>query len=98
MSKAKPTGNSPEGQCACPELCPLNQIEAGCSVKIKRLEAYPELSHRLREMGFCENQQVKMLRSDESVICQICNVRLGLSSELAGRILVEQVPQRKKAA
>ena len=76
----------------------MNQVEAGCSVKIRRLEASPELSHRLREMGFCEDQQVKMLRRDESVICLVCNVRLGLSAELAGRILVEPVARRKKAA
>ena len=98
MSKAKHPNHSPAGQCACPELCPLNRVEAGCAVRIKRLDASPEVSHRLREMGFCEDQQVRMVRRDPSVICQVCNVRVGISSALAGRILVEPIPPRERAA
>jgi len=98
VSNVKQSTGSSEAHCACPELCPLNKVEAGCSVRIKRLEASPEVSHRLREMGFCEDQQVRLVRQDASVIRQVCNVRLGLSSELAGRILVEQIKPAKKAA
>lgn len=76
----------------------MNKVEAGCSVRIKRLEGPPELSHRLREMGFCEDQQVRLVRKNPSVICQVCNVRLGLSAELAGRILVEPIKPVRKAA
>ena len=98
MSNEKQPVGPLEAQCACPELCPLNKVEAGCSVRIKRLDASPEVSHRLREMGFCEDQQVRLVRQDASVICQVCNVRLGLSSELAGRILVEPLKPSKRAA
>jgi Fe2+ transport system protein FeoA len=76
----------------------LNQIEAGCSARIRKLEAPAELSHRLREMGFCEDQQVRIVRRDDAVICQVCHARLGISAELAGRILVEPLPARTKAA
>ena len=96
MSKAPHEHHSEDGQCAFPELCPLNQVEAGCFVKIRRLEASPEVSHRLREMGFCEDQQVRVVRQDDSVICQVCHARLGLSPELAGRIFVEPLGARRQ--
>lgn len=98
VSAAKPDPSLTGAQCPCPELCPLNKVEAGRSVRIKRLEAGPEVSHRLREMGFCEDQHVRLLRQEESVICQVCNVRLGISAKLAETILVEPLPGRSKAA
>jgi Fe2+ transport system protein FeoA len=78
--------------CPQPELCPLNRVKAGSCVRIKQLAASPEVSHRLREMGFGEEQQVKLLSRHANIICQVCNARLGLSSELAESILVELLP------
>jgi hypothetical protein len=43
----------------------------------------------LRELGFCEEQQVRLVSKHVNVICQVCNARLGLSHELAEAILVE---------
>lgn len=59
------------------------------SVRIKQLSAPPEVSHRLREMGFCEDQRIRLLSQESNIICQVCNVRLGISAELADTILVE---------
>ena len=78
--------------CRQPELCPLNQVKAGTQVRIKQLSATPEVSTRLRELGFCEEQQIKLVSRHSSVICQVCNARLGISDELAGSILVEPLP------
>ena len=50
---------------------------------------------RLREMGFCEEQQIKLLSRDGNLICQVCNARLGISAELAEGILVEALPGRQ---
>ena len=75
--------------CPQPELCPLNQIQAGATARIKHLAAAPEVTHRLREMGFCEEQEVRLVSCHTNVICQICNARLGISSELAESILVQ---------
>ena len=61
-------------------LCMLSEVKAGDSVRIKQLSASPEVSSRLREMGFCEEQRVKLLSSNPNLICQVCNARLGLSS------------------
>jgi hypothetical protein len=62
--------------------------------------AHPELCplSEVREMGFCEDQQIKLVSQQANVICQVCNVRLGISSRLAKTIMVEQLPVQKKVA
>jgi hypothetical protein len=49
-------------------------------------------------MGLCEDQKVKLLSSHSSVICQVCNARLGISKRLAECILVETLPAQMKVA
>jgi hypothetical protein len=49
-------------------------------------------------MGFCEEQQIKLLSRDGNLICQVCNARLGISAELAHTILVEPLDGGLKAA
>ena|SRR5438309_6085924 len=71
--------------------CPLNRVRAGLAVRIKKLCASPESSRRLREMGFCEDQVVKLLTSQTNIICLVCNARLAISAQLAQTILVEPV-------
>ncbi len=71
---------------------------AGTAVKIKRLPAQPEVTRRLREMGLCEEQQIKLLSRQSNFICLVCNARLGISSELADVILVQPVSSGKAAA
>jgi Fe2+ transport system protein FeoA len=74
-------------------LCPLSRVKAGVAVRIKRLCASPEISHRLREIGFCEEQIIKLLTSQANIICLVCNARLAISSQLAQTILVEPLLQ-----
>ena len=82
-----------EGCCAGPEVCPLTKIQAGTVVSIKQLSVSPELGNRLREMGFCEEQRIKLLARNSSFICQVCNARLGISEKLAEAILVQAVSE-----
>lgn len=77
--------------CQRADLCPLSKVKAGTSVRIKQLSAAPDVCHRLREMGFCEEQQVRVVSREVSIICQVCHARLGLSQQLAETILVEPV-------
>jgi len=79
------------GECAGSTVCPLSRVKAGTVVCIKQLDAAPEVRDRLREMGFGEKQIVKLLSKQSSLICQVCNARLGISEELAETILVEPV-------
>ena len=81
-----------EGRCAGPEVCPLSRIEEGTTVCIKQLATGPEMTDRLRELGFVEEQTIKVVARESSFICQVCNARLGISPELAESIWVEAVP------
>lgn len=67
----------------------LNAVRPGSSVRVLKLEAKPELCHRLREMGFAENAIVRCLQAGPSCVCQIQHARVGLSGQLAGQIVVE---------
>ena len=81
-----------EGQCAGPEVCPLSRVRAGAVVCIKQLSTAPEVTDRLRELGLCEEQRIKLLARQSNYICQVCNARLAISERLADSILVEAVP------
>jgi len=71
------------------EICPLSRVKAGVAVRIKQLCASPEVQNRLRELGLCEDQVIKLLTSKSNFICQVCNARLAISAQLAQLILVE---------
>ncbi len=93
-----PVSSPHDGECRQPEICPLNEVRVGTSVRIKQLNATPEITHRLREMGFCEEQRIKLLIKHTNVICQVCNVRLGISQQLAESIMVERLPAARQRA
>jgi len=80
-----------EKVCPQPELCPLSHLRDGSSVRIKHLACDDDLAKRLREMGLGEEQKIKVLTRENTVICQVCNARLGISTRLADKILVEPV-------
>src|SRR5258707_383847 len=86
----KPAQSAVREQSRC-ELCPLSRVRAGMAVRIKQLCAAPEIQNRLREIGFCEDQVINLLISQNNVICQVCNARLAISEQLAQLILVEPV-------
>ena len=69
----------------------MSCVQAGMAVRIKQLCAAPEVQSRLREIGFCEDQIVKLVTSRNNFICQVCNTRLAISEQLARLILVEPV-------
>ncbi|MBA4149871.1 MAG: ferrous iron transport protein A [Verrucomicrobia bacterium] len=75
-------------------FCPLSRIKAGTAVRIKQLSMSHENSKRLREIGFCEEQIIRLITSQSNFICQVCNSRLAISAALAQMILVEPVTQR----
>jgi ferrous iron transport protein A len=79
-------GSGEEPRC---EICPLSRVKAGVAVRIRSLCAAPEVQSRLRELGFCEDQIIKLLTSQTNFICQVCNARLAISEQLAKIIMVE---------
>lgn len=85
---------APAGQIECPKpgSCPLSLVRPGRMARIKELSASPEVNKRLREIGFCEQQVIRLLASQSNLICQVCNARMALSSKLAQMIIVEPLP------
>lgn len=87
-----------QGHCAGPEVCPLSKVKAGTVVCIRGLSAAPEVSDRLREMGLCERQKIRLVARHSTYICQVCNARLAISGKLAESILVEPVQPAAEVA
>ena len=90
--KATPEFEILEGRCAGPQVCPLSHVKAGTVVCIKELFTAPEVTDRLRELGFCEDQKIKLVARQSNYICQVCNARLAISGKLAESIMVQAVP------
>jgi Fe2+ transport system protein FeoA len=90
--KATPEFEILDGRCAGPQVCPLSHIKAGAVVCIKQLSTAPDVTHRLRELGFCEDQKIKLVARQSNYICQVCNARLAISGKLAESIMVQAVP------
>src|SRR4051794_31010995 len=91
MISADETGLGTPANCTGGALCALNSVRAGTCVRIKQLPESAELTTRLREIGFCEEQLVKLVSAKNNVICQVCNSRMAISSQLAEAILVEPI-------
>jgi len=90
MNSFQSTNARKQGEARC-EICPLNLVKTGVAVRIKQLCASPEMQARLRELGFCEDQVIRLLTSKNNLICQVCNARLAISEQVAQLILVEPV-------
>ena len=64
----------------------LNQVEVGCDVTIRLLSGPG--CERLRDLGFCEQLQVRKLAGGRNLICSVCGTRMAISRELAEQVLV----------
>jgi ferrous iron transport protein A len=89
-SQPSPASTAPQW-CPAPAACPLNRVRAGMPVRIKQLCTSDDTALRLREIGFCEDQVIRLLTASSNIICLVCNARLAISAQLAQSILVEPV-------
>ena len=89
MKKQVTSPETAKGSCAGAEVCPLSRVPVGATVCIKALAASPEVRAKLRALGFCEKQEVKLLSRDGDFVCEVCDAKLDLNAELAEAILVE---------
>jgi ferrous iron transport protein A len=67
----------------------LNQARVGCDLRIQVLSG-PSCD-RLRDLGFCEQLQVRKLANGRNLICSVCGTRLAISRELADQVFVSPV-------
>ncbi|MEI7911896.1 MAG: FeoA domain-containing protein [Verrucomicrobiota bacterium] len=65
----------------------LNQAQVGCDLQIQVLTG-PGCD-RLRDLGFCEQIQLRKLTGGRNLICSMCGTRLAISRELAEQVLVK---------
>jgi Fe2+ transport system protein FeoA len=86
-----------DGECVHADVCPLSHMEPGTCARIRQLAGSDSMNGRLRELGFCEDQQVKILSRGGNLICQICNARLGLSEQIASSIMVQPVGAKRRS-
>jgi len=70
-------------------LLTLNQVGVGCDVRIRDLQGPG--CEGLRDLGFCEQLQVRKLSGGRNLICSVCGTRLAISRELAEQVLVAPV-------
>lgn len=85
-----------ERPCDGSTVCPLSRVKPGSTVCIKNLATGPDLKDRLRELGFIEEQKIKLVSRSSNYICQVCNARLGISQQVADSIWVEALPDTMK--
>ena len=67
----------------------LAQAQVGCDFQIRYLEGPG--CEQLRNLGFCENLQVRKLAGGRNLICSVCGTRLAVSRDLAAQIKVSPV-------
>jgi Fe2+ transport system protein FeoA len=79
-------------------ICPLSQAKAVTITIVRVKQLSPETAQRLRETGFCHEQIFKLLTAPANALCQVCDTRLGIGSQLADAILVELAPPEVKIA
>jgi len=76
---------------ASPGIVPLPDIPKGTIARVHRIDGEHVACQRLREMGFCEEAEVKVLTNEGPIICQICGSRVGLSRQVASAVHVSPI-------
>lgn len=70
-------------------LIALSDAPLGRRLRVRHLGTHPELSSRLREMGFFENAVIRCItKGDGTIICEVCNTRVGMNNRVARTIIV----------
>lgn len=46
---------------------------------------------RLRDMGFCEQMQLRKISNGRNLICTVCGAKMAISRELARHVMVEAI-------
>ena len=67
----------------------LNQAGVGCDMQIRVLSG-PGCD-RLRDLGFCEQLQIRKLAHGRNLICSVCGTKMAISKDLADQVFVEPV-------
>jgi len=64
----------------------LNEVGLNCDVRISSLDG--PACDRLRDLGFCEQMQLRKISNGRNLVCTVCGAKMAISRELADQILV----------
>jgi ferrous iron transport protein A len=67
----------------------LNEVAVNCDVRISALTG--PACERLRDLGFCEQMQLRKISNGRNLICTVCGAKMAISRELAEQVLVSPV-------
>ncbi|MDF1812138.1 MAG: FeoA family protein [Verrucomicrobiales bacterium] len=67
----------------------LPAVAKGCRAVVVALDGEPSMQTRLRELGLYELAEVKVLRVNGSVMCQVNESRFGIDAKIAENVLVK---------
>jgi Fe2+ transport system protein FeoA len=72
----------------------LREVPNGAVVQIRSLGHDDAFSHRLRELGFCENAVIRCITNlNGHVVCELAESRMGMNRNVARSILVTDIGQ-----
>lgn len=64
----------------------LNEVAVNCDVRISGLTG--PACERLRDLGFCEQMQLRKISNGRNLVCTVCGAKMAISRELAEQVLV----------
>jgi Fe2+ transport system protein FeoA len=67
----------------------LNEVAVNCDVRISALNG--PACERLRDLGFCEQMQLRKISNGRNLVCTVCGAKMAISRELAEQVLVSPV-------
>lgn len=67
----------------------LNEVGVNCDVRISSLTG--PACERLRDLGFCEQMQLRKISNGRNLVCTVCGAKMAISRELASHVLVAPV-------
>lgn len=67
----------------------LNEVAVNCDVRISALNG--PACDRLRDLGFCEQMQLRKISNGRNLVCTVCGAKMAISRELAKQVLVSPI-------
>ena len=67
----------------------LNEVAVNCDVRISALNG--PACDRLRDLGFCEQLQLRKISNGRNLVCTVCGAKMAISRELAEQVLVSPI-------
>lgn len=67
----------------------LNEVGVNCDVRISSIAG--PACERLRDLGFCEQMQLRKISNGRNLVCTVCGAKMAISRELAEQVLVSPV-------